>query len=48
MQIIKVNADQSLSLCENDLATILLSPDVKDNKVVVVSVVGEEYRALQL
>ena len=47
VQIIKVNDDHSLSLCGNNLSTILESPDVKDKEVVVVSVVGEEYLLLQ-
>jgi len=40
VNIIKDNGDHSFSLCENDLAAILMGPAVRDTKVVVVSVAG--------
>eukprot|EP00116_Pleurobrachia_bachei_P008563 sb/3468825/ len=40
VQIIRDNGDHSFTLCENDLAAILMSPQLKDTPVVVVSVAG--------
>ncbi|XP_063691875.1 atlastin-1-like isoform X1 [Bolinopsis microptera] len=40
VQIIRDNGDHTFTLCENDLATILMAKNLKDTPVVVVSVAG--------
>ena len=42
VQIIRGNDDHTFTLCENELAAILMSQNLKDTPVVVVSVAGSK------